>query len=69
MNYVKISMLVIAEALLGFAIFRAIQQDNYLVVGALGLPFLVIAYLGYGVKLKSFKSQGIEVETNAKDQN
>lgn len=62
MKFIKGSMLVIAELLLGLAIYKAIEQNNFVVVGTLGLPFLVLAYLGYGLKVRKFEAEGIKVE-------
>jgi hypothetical protein len=66
-KYVQLSMLILSELLLGFAIYKAINMNNFVVVGTLGLPFLYLAYLGYGLKVKNFKGGGIEVNTDSEN--
>ena len=67
MKYIKAFALVLAVYLIAYLIIVAIQKDSLVLAGTLVVLFLVLTYLGFDLKVKSFKLDGNTLEVNEKE--
>ena len=57
MKIIKIIILILAVLLIGNLIFKATNDGNYMIAGAISIPFILIAFLinSFRGSVKSFK--------------